>query len=98
MGEAKRRGAVLDGRKGSRSRADLFTAKRLNRRHAERDGRGKEGIVFPPPRRPSRWMTVVRPVVRVCPGGFYYVPLPHSLSLATLQVSRRNSIAMTFEN
>ena len=79
--------------------ADLFTAKRLNRRHAERDGREKEGIVFLPPRRPSRWMTVVvRPVVRVCPGGFYYVPLLHSLSLATLQVSRQNSIAMTFEN
>ena len=47
MGEAKRRGAMLDGRKGRGSVADLFTAKRLNRRHAERDGRGKEGIVFP---------------------------------------------------
>ena len=37
-------------------------------------------------------------MVRACPGGFYYVPLLHSLSLAMLQVSRRISIAMTFEN
>ena len=61
-------------------------------------GEEKEGIVFLPPRRPSRWMTVVvRPVGHVCPGGFImYLSFTHSL--ATLQVSRQNSIAMTFEN
>ena len=73
-----------EGRKDRQSRADLFTAKRLNRRHAEREGEGgKEGgravIVFLPPCRPSRWMTVVR----LCPEGFYYV-LPFSERAAGL--------------